>query len=152
MLQHANDNPITPSVIVHKDTAQPAGVPQSVQLAVHDTALYDKPPLPVGRPVNSHLVSVASQISGSVSSADHSAWPVTADPLGRRSVGETSEASTIVKPSLSDGIPPAFETTSTYDGSASAAASGIGRRFSIHLQTGMLLNILHTLLALIALC
>ena len=150
MLQHANDAPITPPAIVQRDTTQPAEVPQLVQLAIHDTALYDKPPLPVGRPVNSHLVSVASQISGSVSSADHSALPVTADPLGRRSVGETSEASTTVKlPSLSDGIPPAFETTSSYDGSASAAASGIGRRFSIHLQTGMLLLLcIHCCIAL----
>ena len=124
-------NGVQPAVMY--EAAQPATPSEAVHVGMRDTALFDKPPLPAGQHVNSHLVSVASQLTGS----DHSTLPA-AEPLGRHSLTEASEVSTVAKPSsLSDGIPPAFETTSSYDGSATAAMSGIGRRFSIHLQTGL---------------
>ena len=125
---------------------------QPSQLRIHDTALFDKPPLPAGQQISSHLVSVTSQLSASASSAGHSATAAAAEPLTRQSPGQASEASTAPKPSLSDGIPPAFETTSSYDGSASAAVSGIGRRFSIHLQTGLHCCFAVTATSVFALC
>lgn len=121
--------------VTQPSTPAQATPAQALQHGVCDSALFDKPPLPAAQQVSSHVLSsLTSQRTASVSSAEP---PATGEPLGRRSLGEASEVSTVPKQSLSDGIPPVFETTSSYDGSATAVMSGIGRRFSIHLQTGL---------------
>ena len=121
--------PVTPNGQVQSVLPAPGGL--------SDTPLFDKPVLAAGQHVSSHLVSGSSLQTASVSSTEQSTPPLMVPPLARRSEGEVSEVSTVPKFSLSDGIPPVFDTSSSYDGSAAAGTTGLGRRFSITLQTGM---------------
>lgn len=137
-----------PPTSVSNKIAQPAtpnGTAQPMVLrapGMPDTPLFDKPILAAGEQVKSHLVSVSSLQTASVSSTEQLTPPVMVPPLARPSEGvsEISEVSTVPKFSLSDGIPPAFDTSSSYDGSTTALNTGLGRHFSITLQTGELMT------------
>lgn len=79
----------------------------------------------------------------SINSADHFTFPTSSRHMDHSSLGTTSEISPPNRHSLSDGIPPAFETSSSCGASAAALSPVPGRFFATpHLATGMLSLIL----------
>ncbi|KAL3155148.1 hypothetical protein ABBQ38_011204 [Trebouxia sp. C0009 RCD-2024] len=85
-----------------------------------------------------HLRTSSSyEHAASVNSADHFTFPSTSHHLENSPFGNNSEMYPAGRHSLSDGIPPAFETSSSCAASASLLFPTIGRQFSIpHLATG----------------
>ena len=77
--------------------------------------------------------------SASTNSADHFTFPTSSRHMDHNSLGNTSEISPPGRQSLSDGIPPVFETSSSCGASAAALSPIPGRLFATpHLMTGML--------------
>lgn len=111
---------------------------------VQDTALqHDATANNVNHNSQSHRLRTSSSYdhTASVNSTDHFTFP-SSSHLHREhsSIENTSEISPAGRHSLSDGIPPAFETSSSCAASASALSPIPGRHFStLHLATGMLL-------------
>ena len=130
-------------------------------LAYNGTILQSEPVLPPSRPAfgqvqdtalqhdtsannigpQSHRLQTSSSYehTASVNSADHYTFPAVNQRIEHRgSLGNThtSDVSPLGGHSLSDGIPPAFETTSSC-ASASVLSPVPGRHFSINLATGM---------------
>lgn len=88
-----------------------------------------------------HYLRTSSSFShaASVNSVDHFTFPSTSQHLEHSSFMNTSEFSPAGRHSLSDGIPPAFETSSSCAASAALLSRTPGRQFSIpHLATGKL--------------
>ena len=101
---------------------------------VQDTALQHETAVGVSQPRAQQLMSdISVDQPASVSSAGISTFQPT---IARSSLENASELSPFPGASLSDGIPPAFETSSSCGGSASALAPTPGHRYNINLTTG----------------
>ena len=109
---------------------------------VQDTALqHDATANSDNRHSQPHGLRTSSSYdqTGSVNSADHFSFPTSSHHMDHSSLGNTSEISPPGRHSLSDGIPPAFDTSSSCDASAAALSPIPGRHFAPpHLATGML--------------
>ena len=104
---------------------------------VQDTALQRDTAAIVGQSRARHSVSMYSNgHPESVSSTGNSTFASGPQTVARSSFGGASDGIPGVGASLSDGIPPAFETTSSCAASAAALAPAAGRRYSINLTTG----------------
>lgn len=79
----------------------------------------------------------------SVSSTGNSTFASGQPTIDRSSFEDASEVSPVIGPSLSDGIPPVFETNSSCGASASALAPIPGQRFNINLPTARSGSSLH---------
>ena len=104
---------------------------------VQDTALQHDATVGVSQ---AHMQRVMTNNSldqpASISSTGNSTFASGQPTIERSSFEDTSEFSPVVGPSLSDGIPPVFETNSSCGASASALAPNPGQRFNINLTTG----------------
>lgn len=77
--------------------------------------------------------------TASGNSTDNFTFPPSSRPMDHSSLGNTSEISPPGRHSLSDGIPPAFETSSSCGASAAALSPIPGQLFATpHLATGTL--------------
>ena len=123
--------------VLQSDPVLPPARPAFGQ--VQDTALQHETPANNVGPQSHRLQTTSSyDHTASGNSADHYRCPAVSQHIERRSSLENaSEISPLGGHSLSDGIPPAFETSSSCAASASALSPMPGRQFSINLATGM---------------
>ena len=114
---------------------------------IQDTALQHDTAGGSGGTLRSHRLLSGNSFdqTASVSSADNSTFASGQQTIARSSLENASEISPFPGPSLSDGIPPAFETGSSCGASASALAPNPGRRYSINLATGKFHRFVHSL-------
>ena len=104
---------------------------------VQDTALQHDATVGVSQAHMQRLTTNNSlDQSASVSSTGNSTFASGQPTIARNSFENASEITPVVGPSLSDGIPPVFETNSSCGASASALAPTPGQRFNINLTTG----------------
>lgn len=112
-------------------------IPRPAFGQVQDTALQHDATVGVSQ---AHMQRVVTSNSldqpASVSSTGNSTFASGHPTIERSSFEHASEISPVVGPSLSDGIPPVFETNSSCGASASALAPIPGQRFNINLTTG----------------
>lgn len=123
--------------VLQSDPVLPPARPAFGQ--VQDTALQRETPTNNIGPQSHRLQTTSSyDHTASGNSVDHYNYPAVSQHIERRgSLGNASEISPQGGHSLSDGIPPAFETSSSCAASASALSPMPGRQFSINLATGM---------------
>jgi len=112
-------------------------IPRPAFGQVQDTALQHDATVGVSQ---AHMQRVMTNNSldqlASVSSIGNSTFASGQPTIERSSFEHASEISPVVGPSLSDGIPPVFETNSSCGASASALAPTPGQRFNMSLTTG----------------
>ncbi len=112
-------------------------IPRPAFGQVQDTALQHDATVGVSQ---AHMQRVMTNNSldqlASVSSIGNSTFASGQPTIERSSFENASEISPVVGPSLSDGIPPVFETNSSCGACASALAPTPGQRFNINLTTG----------------
>ena len=132
--------------VLHSEHVLPPPRPAFGQ--VQDTALqHDASANSSNRHSQPHGLHTSSSYdhTASVNSADHFTFPPSSHHMNHSSLGNTSEVSPPGRRSLSDGIPPAFETNSSCGASAAALSPIPGRLFATpHMVTGMFPLRLHT--------
>lgn len=126
--------------VLHSEHVLPAPRPAFGQ--VQDTALQHEASgnssNPHSQPHGLHTSSSYGH-TASVNSTDHFTFAPSSHLMDHSSLGNTSEVSPPGRHSLSDGIPPAFETNSSCGASAAALSPIPGRLFATpHVATGML--------------
>lgn len=161
----SKSNNMPPALAFNGAVLQPEHVlpaPRPAFGQVQDTALqHDATANSDNRHSQPHGLHTSSSYdqTGSVNSTDHFSFPTSSRLMDHISLGNTSEISPPGRHSLSDGIPPAFETSSSCGASAAALSPIPGRHFATpHLATGKLpcsgnsSQRKHTLLYLSLLC